>query len=107
MFTHLRRQCEKPDCRVSINTVLTLFACNTFKVPMEDEGQSYIIMWFWIIVIAVVIGAIIGFAQDGKGEDATTGALAGGCMAAGCLVRLAIAALGILVVLRLFGVLFG
>lgn len=103
----MRRQCEKPDCRVSINTVLTLFAFNNFKVPMEDEGQSYIIMWFWIIVIAVVIGAIIGFAQDGKGEDAAAGAFTGGCMAAGCLVRLAMAALGILVVLWLFGVLFG
>lgn len=74
---------------------------------MEDEGQSYIIMWFWIIVIAVVIGAIIGFAHDGKGEDAAAGAFTGGCMAAGCLVRLAMAALGILVVLWLFGVLFG
>ena len=31
----------------------------------------------------------------------------GGCLAAGCLVRLAVAALGILLVLWLFGVLFG
>ena len=44
--------------------------------------------------------------SSGKGEDAAGGALAGGCLAAGCLVRLAVAALGILLVLWLFGVLF-
>lgn len=49
----------------------------------------------------------IGYFSSGKGEDAAGGALAGGCLAAGCLVRLAVAVLGILLVLWLFGVLFG
>lgn len=31
-------------------------------------------MWIWIIIGAVVIGAIIGFAQSGNGEDAAEGA---------------------------------
>lgn len=64
-------------------------------------------MWIWVIIIAVIVGAAIGYFNSGKGEDAAGGALAGGCLAAGCLVRLAVAALGILLVLWLFGVLFG
>lgn len=64
-------------------------------------------MWIWVILIAVAIGAFIGFAQEGKSEDAVGGAMAGGCMAAGCLLRLAIAALGILFVLWLFSLMFG
>ena len=39
-------------------------------------------MWIWIIIIAVIIGAIIGFAQSGEKEDAVDGAMAGGCLAA-------------------------
>ena len=62
-------------------------------------------MWFWIIVIAVVIGAIIG-SLDSEG-GAAEGAMAGGCLAAGCIGRIAMAALGILLVLWLFSVLFG
>lgn len=64
-------------------------------------------MWIWIIVIAVAIGAFLGFAENGKSEDAAAGAVAGGCMAAGCLIKIAMAALGILLILWLFGVLFG
>lgn len=63
-------------------------------------------MWIWIIVIAVIIGAIVGFASSGKSEDAASGALAGGCMAASYLVRLAIAAISIIVILWLFSVIF-
>ena len=65
-------------------------------------------MWIWIIIIAVVIGGIIGFINsDGDSSEAAGGAMAGGCMAAGCIGRIAIAAIGILIVLWLFGVLFG
>ncbi len=64
-------------------------------------------MWIWIILIAVAIGAFLGYAENGKSEDAVGGAMAGGCMAAGCIMRIAIAALGILFVLWLFGALFG
>lgn len=64
-------------------------------------------MWIWIILIAVAFGAFLGFAQNGNSEDALGGAMAGGCMAAGCLVRIALAAIGIIIVLWLFGALFG
>ena len=64
-------------------------------------------MWIWIILIAVAIGAFIGYAQEGRSDDAVEGAMAGGCMAAGCIMRIAIAAIGILLVLWLFGALFG
>lgn len=64
-------------------------------------------MWIWIIIIAVIIGAAIGYFNSGKSEDAVGEALAGGCMAASCLVRLAIAALVIIGILWLAGVLFG
>ena len=64
-------------------------------------------MWIWIIIGACVIGAIIGFlGSNGNAEDAAGGAMAGGCMAAGCIVRIAIAALIIIGVLWLFGLLF-
>ena len=64
-------------------------------------------MWIWIIIIAVIIGAIIGFAQSGEKEDAVGGAMAGGCWAASCLGRIAIAALVIIGILWLASVLFG
>lgn len=65
-------------------------------------------MWFWIIIIAIVIGAIIGFINDDEnGSGAAEGAMAGGCMAAGCIGRIAIAAIAILAILWLFGALFG
>ena len=64
-------------------------------------------MWIWIIIIAVVIGAIIGFAQSGEKEDAVSGAMAGGCLAVGCLGRIAIAALVIIGILWLASALFG
>lgn len=44
-------------------------------------------MWIWIIIIAVILGAIIGFAQSGEKEDAVGGAMAGGCLAVSCLGR--------------------
>ena len=63
-------------------------------------------MWIWIIIIAIVIGAVIGFISSGKSEDALQGAMTGGCLAASCLGRLAIVALGILFILWLFSVIF-
>lgn len=67
-------------------------------------------MWIWIIIIAVIIGAIFGAvsSEDGeKGSGAAEGAFAGGMMAIGCLVRIAIVAISIFVVIWLFGLLFG
>lgn len=64
-------------------------------------------MWFWIIIIAIIVGAIFGYLNSGKSEDAIEGAMAGGCMAAGCIGRLAIFALSIIIVLWLIGFLFG
>lgn len=66
-------------------------------------------MWIWIIIIAVIIGAIFGASssEDGeKGAGAASGAFAGGMMAIGCLVRLALAAISILIILWLFSLLF-
>lgn len=64
-------------------------------------------MWIWILIIAIVIGAIFGFASSGKGEDAAAGAMAGGCMAASCLGRIFFAGIIILLILWLFSVLLG
>lgn len=68
--------------------------------------QIHNTMWIWVIIIFVIIGAVMGFAQSGKGEDAFGGAMTGGRLAVGCLGRLAIAALGILFILWLFSVMF-
>ena len=39
-------------------------------------------MWIYLLIIAIVIGAIIGYCNNGSKEDAA----AGGCMAGmGCL----------------------
>lgn len=65
-------------------------------------------MWIWIIIIAVVVGALWGFlsSDDDKGGSATEGAMMGGCMAVGCLMKLALTALTIIAILWLFGALF-
>lgn len=61
-------------------------------------------MWIWVIIIACIIGAIIG----GMSSDnsAAEGALAGGCMAFGCLARLFMWGLCLFIVLWLFSLLF-
>lgn len=65
-------------------------------------------MWIWIIIIAAVVGGLMGFfGSDGDGSEATGGAMAGGCLAASCLGRLALTALGIILVLWLFSAIFG
>ena len=65
-------------------------------------------MWFWIIIIAVIVGGLIAYLSgDGNAEDALSGAMAGGCLAGNCLARLAIAAISILLILWLFNVIFG
>ena len=65
-------------------------------------------MWFWVIVIAVIVGAAIAyFGGEGKKEDAVEGAMAGGCMAGNCLFQILIAGISIMVILWLFGLLFG
>ena len=33
-------------------------------------------MWIWIIIIAVIIGAAVGYFNSGKSEDAVGGAMA-------------------------------
>lgn len=65
-------------------------------------------MWIWVIVIAVVIGAVIGLISSGGNlEEALKGGAGAGCVVGGCLIRIAIAAISIIVILWLFGLLFG
>lgn len=65
-------------------------------------------MWFWIIIIAIILGAAFAyFFGDGEKEDAISGGIAGGCMAGNCLVQLLIAAVSILAILWLFDLIFG
>lgn len=67
-------------------------------------------MWFRIIIIAAIIGAIIGAANSDKGEvgsGAADGAIGGCLMAISCLGRIAIIGISIIVVLWLCGLIFG
>lgn len=64
-------------------------------------------MWIWIIIIAVIIGAIWGYLSEGDGGGAAAGAVAGGCLAGNCLGRLFLAGIFILGILWLFGAIFG
>lgn len=66
----------------------------------------------WIIIILVVaaIGGIIGFfgSEDGsRKEGAATGAIYGAIGCGQILLRIFLWGLGILVVLKLFGAIFG
>jgi hypothetical protein len=61
-------------------------------------------MWFWLIVIAVIVGGII---SASNGEGFTEGAVAGGLGCASVLFRLFIAGLSIFAVIWLFGAIFG
>ncbi len=66
-------------------------------------------MWIWIIIIAVIIGALWGaMSSDGdNGAGAAAGAITAGCLAGGCLLRLFVAGMFILGILWLFGLIFG
>lgn len=67
-------------------------------------------MWIAIIIIAVIIGGIVGLLhsnEDEKGPGCLGGALFGGIAAMGCLGRIFFTAVSILLVLWLFRVLFG
>lgn len=67
-------------------------------------------MWLTLLFIAIIIGAVLGFinSEDGdKGAGALGGALTGGMGCGYVLFQLFIAGLGILIVIWLFGLLFG
>lgn len=101
------------EARQQDNLKYSPHACFIFMTFCRgiEEHKIEIIMWIWIIIIAVVIGAAVGYFNSGKSEGAAEGAaggaMAGGCLAASCLARIALAALGIILVLWLFNVLFG
>lgn len=67
-------------------------------------------MWFWILIIVIAIGAFIGFVTSEDGERGV-GSAGGGCLAGmGCgyvLFLIFIFGAAILLVLWLFGKLFG
>ena len=63
-------------------------------------------MWIWILVIFAVVGAILGAVANGK-EGAVGGCLAGLFTGGSCLLRILIVGLSILLIIWLFGVLFG
>ncbi len=64
-------------------------------------------MWIWVIIIAIVIGAIIAYIFSGKKEEAIQGGLFGGCLATSCIIQILIAVVSIMVVFWLFHFLFG
>ncbi|MBQ9884047.1 MAG: hypothetical protein IJM43_06285 [Bacteroidaceae bacterium] len=67
-------------------------------------------MWFTLLIIAIIIGAIVGFfsSKDGeRGEGAIGGAVAGGMGCGYILIRIFIFGIIILGALWLFGALFG
>ncbi len=66
-------------------------------------------MWLTILIIAIIIGAVIGFfnSKDGeRGAGALGGAIAGGMGCGQILLQIFLAGLGILFVIWLFRVLF-
>ncbi len=64
-------------------------------------------MWIYLLIIAIVIGAIIGYCNNGSKEDAA----AGGCMAGmGCLHiigYLAMTAFSLWIIVGIFKLIFG
>lgn len=67
-------------------------------------------MWIWIIIIAIIIGAIWGAltSKDGeKSEGAFAGAVTGGMGCGYILIHIFILGASIMILLWLFGTLFG
>lgn len=67
-------------------------------------------MWIWLIIIAAIIGGIIGIlgSKDGKrGEAAVSGAVTGGMGCAYLLFQLFCWGIGVLLLIWLFSVIFG
>lgn len=62
-------------------------------------------MWFWILVIFAVGGAILGAMSDEK-DGALGGCLAGLLTGGSCLAQIFIGGIVILALLMLFGALF-
>lgn len=67
-------------------------------------------MWLALLIIAIVIGAVIGFLNSDDGERGTgalSGAIIGGAGCAQILLRIFIFGLFIYAFIWLFGTLFG
>lgn len=67
-------------------------------------------MWLTILIVVIIIGAVLGFlgSKDGeRGEGAVSGAIASGFGCGYILFQLFLAGLGILIIIWLFGWLFG
>lgn len=67
-------------------------------------------MWFTVLIIAIIVGAILGFlgSNDGeRGEGALEGACVGGIGCAHILFRILIFGLIVFAFIWLFGALFG
>ncbi len=67
-------------------------------------------MWLTVLIIAIVIGAVVGFlsSDDGeRGSGAMGGAIVGGIGCAQILIRIFIFGLIIFAFIWLFGALFG
>ena len=72
--------------------------------------KTIVIMWLTILIVAIIIGAAIGFFGSKDGErsaGAVSGAVAGGMGCGYVLFQIFLAGLGILFVIWLFGALFG
>lgn len=64
-------------------------------------------VWFWIILIAIAVGALLGWLYLGRNKDAAAaGVAAGGYIAVRFLVCLAVTAIFIMLILWLFKVIF-
>lgn len=67
-------------------------------------------MWIWLIIIAIIVGAIWGALTSDKGESgagAISGAIAGGMGCGYLLLQIFLWGLGIFIMIWLFGALFG
>lgn len=64
-------------------------------------------MWIVLIIIAIVIGAIIGYANKGDSGEAVSGAIAGGMGCGYVLLNIFLFGIGIAFMLWLFSALFG
>lgn len=76
------------------------------NVELEFET----VMWLTILVIAIIIGAVIGFfnSKDGeRGVGALGGAMASGMGCGYILLQIFLAGLAIIFFIWLFGALFG
>ena len=94
-----------PNAYRQINEQLHTFYV-ALRISLELRRDNNSIMWFWVLVIFAVGGAILG-SMSNEENGALSGCLTGLFTGGSCLAQIFIGGIVIMALLMLFGALFG